>query len=187
MPEKLFSTVTIIMKLLLPIIVFFTYINYSQACNGYSIKILKYKNCVDDSIIKLPDKDFNIVLDKDCNFYTTGCVEITKSFKTAKAKYLAKKPPMPEFEGEVDLCQLSGMLKEKPAITEAMAVLSIPTKCPVEKIKVCGGPEHKYNISKYKNFIGMAAGTSDVKLEIEHDVGKSCVEIQASFTKARRG
>jgi len=39
---------------------------------------------VDDPIIKLPEKDFNVVLDSDCNIYVEGCVELTKSFKTAK-------------------------------------------------------------------------------------------------------
>ncbi|KAL1489796.1 hypothetical protein ABEB36_013729 [Hypothenemus hampei] len=173
--------------LVLPILMFLSHINYSFACNGYSIKILKSQNCVEDSIIKLPEKDFSLVLDSDCNIYGSGCVEITKDFKTAKAKYRVKKAPLPVIEGDVDLCQISELMKKTPDLAAGMSLVGIPTQCPVQAKKVCGTPDQKFSILKFKNQIGMAAGTSEIRVEIEHDNGKSCIEIQSSINKARKG
>lgn len=33
----------------------------------------------------------------------------------------------------------------------------------------------------------MAAGTSEIRVEIEHDTGKSCIEIQSTISKPRKG
>ncbi|XP_066141091.1 uncharacterized protein [Euwallacea fornicatus] len=163
-------------------------IRYSTACNGYSIKLLKYQNCIEDSIIKLPEKNLTMVLDKDCNIYSSGCIELVKGFKTAKAKYVAKKPPLPVIEGELDFCKINEMLQAKsPELAAGLKMMGIPTTCPVEATKFCSGPENKFNITKYKNHIGMAAGTSELRVEIEHDTGKSCFEIQSSISKARKG
>ncbi|KAH1019770.1 hypothetical protein HUJ04_009546 [Dendroctonus ponderosae] len=166
---------------------FLCYLRFSCACNGYSIKLVKYQNCVDDSIIKLPAKDFTVILDKECNVYGSGCVEITKDFTTANGKYQAKKAPLPLIEGEINLCELSDLLKNTPNLAEGLDVMGIPTKCPVKARKICSGTENKFSLLKYKNQIGMAAGNSEFKIEIEHDTGRSCIEIHASISKARKG
>lgn len=51
-----------------------------------------------------------------------------------------KKPPLPQLDGEVDLCSLSGTLKSKaPDAVQALEIMGIPTKCPVEAVslKLC--------------------------------------------------
>ncbi|XP_050300137.1 uncharacterized protein LOC126738745 [Anthonomus grandis grandis] len=169
------------------IFVFGVIIRFGDACNGYSLKILKAKNCLDDSVIKLPEKDFGVTLDNDCNLYGYGCLEITKGFKSAKTTYHVKKPPLPQMDGDIELCDMTDLLKKSPDIAKTLEVMGVPTKCPVEAKKVCGSEDKKISLGKYKNQIGMGAGKTDVKLEIEHDTGKSCIELTVSLSKVRKG
>lgn len=52
--------------------------------------------------------------------------------------------------------------------------------------KICSSLDNKVNIAKYKNQLGMVAGTTDVKLESTHDTGKSCIEINFTMSKEKR-
>lgn len=63
-----------------------------------------------------------------------------------------KKAPLPQLEGEVDLCSLSGTLKTKaPDAVQALEIMGIPTKCPVEAVSPSNfAVKHKF---KRKNYL----------------------------------
>ncbi|KAL3267245.1 hypothetical protein HHI36_011378 [Cryptolaemus montrouzieri] len=129
--------------------------------------------------------DNGATLDKDCNLSVTGCVEVTKPFKSHMIKYTIKKAPMPPIEGEIEGCEALKNIKD-PTTLEALQVLSVPSSCPVAAGKICSSPDKKLNLSKYKNQLGMAAGTVDFRLEGKHDTGKTCVEINFTLAKEKR-
>ncbi|CAH0560171.1 unnamed protein product [Brassicogethes aeneus] len=158
-------------------------IKYSTACNGYSITLHSYQNCVPNGVISVADKG-TVTLDKDCNLVLNGCMNM-KGFKTAQGKYTIKKAPLPPIEGEFNMCELgaeTGLPVEK-----VLEIYGMPKKCPMPAKKICGGPGQKLNLSKYKNQLGMAAGKTDLKLELTHDNGKSCIEASISISKAKKG
>ncbi|XP_030753198.1 uncharacterized protein LOC115880200 [Sitophilus oryzae] len=169
------------------LVILLIYIGYSTACNGWSAKIVSYKNCVDNGIITLPTKGLKVVLDKDCNIYVDGCLEITKSYKSAKGSYHIKKPPLPMIDGDMDFCELDKQIKSMPDAQKAIDMFGLPVTCPVNAGKICAGAEKKFSITKYKNQLGMAAGTSTIKVEVEHDVGKSCYELEFNLSKVKKG
>ncbi|KAK9869998.1 hypothetical protein WA026_006095 [Henosepilachna vigintioctopunctata] len=162
-------------------LVLINFIGTSRACNGYSVTVNHARNCITGSIISL-NGQYSANLDKDCNLSMTGCVEILKTFKSNKVKYTVKKPPMPTMEGEVDACEALKNVKD-PTMKELLAVFAVPSVCPVKASKICTTPEKKLNVSKFKNQLGMLAGTVDIKLEGVHDVGKTCVEISLQCRK----
>ncbi|KAF7287878.1 sporozoite-associated mosquito saliva protein 1 [Rhynchophorus ferrugineus] len=174
------------MKYLVPLY-FLAALQSCAACNGWTAKITSYKTCVNNSVIQLPSDGLEVLLDKDCNVYLKGCVEITKDYKTAKGAYLLRKPPLPELDGEMDFCSLDKKLKNIPDAMKALELLGVPTHCPVKAGKICGSPSKKISVMKYKNQLGMAAGNSEVKVEIDHDVGKSCYELSFNVNRAKKG
>uniref|UniRef100_A0A6P7HD56 Uncharacterized protein LOC114349391 n=1 Tax=Diabrotica virgifera virgifera TaxID=50390 RepID=A0A6P7HD56_DIAVI len=156
-------------------------VKYSEACNGYSLKMDHIKACADDSITVPQDMD--MTLDKNCNIVVSGCVEVLKPIKTAKATYEVSKAPLPAMTGDVDLCQVAG-----GQLAQAQALLvayGLPKKCPVAAKKYCVNGKKNINISAHKNQLGMAVGTITAKLNVEHDTGKSCVDIQATVSKKK--
>ncbi|XP_045479484.1 uncharacterized protein LOC123684314 [Harmonia axyridis] len=156
----------------------------SEACNGYSIKLNHAKNCMTGGVITFAG-DSNVVLDKDCNLAMAGCVEITKDFATHKVKYTINKAPMPPIEGEADACEVVKNIKDATLLS-ALKTFSVPLECPIKAEKICSTLDNKVNIGKYKNQLGMAAGTIDVKVESTHDSGKSCLEMNFTLAKEKR-
>ncbi|XP_018560898.1 uncharacterized protein LOC108903268 isoform X2 [Anoplophora glabripennis] len=130
-------------------------------------------------------ENFEVMLDKDCNLVYSGCVNVTKPIKTSPGTYLMKKPPLPTLDGEVDFCEvIAGGL---PTIKETLAAMGAPSKCPVAAKNYCSLPNKKVNIGLFKNQLGLAAGTSTMKLMANHDSGKSCLEMSINISKARKG
>ncbi|EFA01608.1 uncharacterized protein LOC662471 [Tribolium castaneum] len=158
------------------------FIRPSKACNGYTLKVNRVKNCIENSVIKVENGDAS--LDKDCNLILKGCLNFPKGFKTAKGKYVLKKAPMPPMDGELDFCDaVSGL--DDPQIVNVAKMYNMPSKCPIPPGKACGDPNKKISISKFKNQLGIAAGTIDLKLDVDHDTGKTCIDINLTLSKAR--
>ncbi|KAJ3643952.1 hypothetical protein Zmor_011165 [Zophobas morio] len=164
------------------VLVLVTYIRTSTACNGYTLKLNSIKNCIDDSVIKIENP--GATLDKDCNIILKGCLNFPKGFKTAKGKYVLKKAPMPPMDGELDFCEVVSGLND-PQIGNVAKMYNMPSKCPIPPGKVCGDANKKINISRFKNQLGIASGTIDLKLDVDHDTGKSCIDINVTISKNR--
>ncbi|XP_019876183.2 uncharacterized protein LOC109604090 [Aethina tumida] len=165
-------------------IVLCTIIRATFACNGYTLTLHKYGSCIPNGVITIPNKNSKLVLDKDCNIILTGCMEM-KAFKTAKGSYVIKKSPLPPMEGDFDLCELATEIPEE--VLPIFDMFGMPKKCPVQNKKICADGKKKISIAKFKNQIGMAAGNIDLKLEMTHDTGKTCLEANFSITKPRKG
>ncbi|XP_017771756.1 PREDICTED: uncharacterized protein LOC108559122 [Nicrophorus vespilloides] len=118
-------------------------------------------------------------MDANCMIMTKGCIVITKPYKTAKAKYQLQKPPMPDLKGNIDICKELTTKKRK----SAQLLSSLGFKCPSEAKSLCATNPQKLDISKYKKQLHMAAGKSNLKIDIQHDNGKSCVDIEFEIYK----
>lgn len=107
------------------------------------------------------------------------------------------------MEGDFDLCELATEIPED--VLPIFDMFGMPKKCPVQNVsenqvticfifllcilqkKICADGKKKISIAKFKNQIGMAAGNIDLKLEMTHDTGKTCLEANFSITKPRKG
>ncbi|KAJ8950876.1 hypothetical protein NQ318_011174 [Aromia moschata] len=58
---------------------------------------------------------------------------------------------------------------------------------PRESKKLCAAPNKKVSLAMYKNQMGLAAGTTEINFDVEHDSGRTCVDSSFTFTKARKG
>ncbi|XP_060531761.1 uncharacterized protein LOC132705285 isoform X2 [Cylas formicarius] len=152
--------------------------------NGYRLNLTSIKNCIDDGVIQVSD-DFGIAFDKTCDLYLIGCLDIIKTFKTAKATYFYQKQPLPELTGQIDICDFLESSKDT-SIAKSINSLGFPATCPYETGKICGDPGKKINLSAYKNQLSMVLGKMEVKLKIDHDVGKSCIKLGLSASRERK-
>ncbi|XP_044749165.1 uncharacterized protein LOC123309920 [Coccinella septempunctata] len=159
-------------------------LKFAKACNGYSVTLNHVKNCMTGGVIAFSG-DSQVVFDKECNLAMAGCVEISKDFSTNQLKYTINKAPMPPIEGEIDACEAVKNIKDTTLLS-ALKTFSVPTQCPVKAEKICSSLDQKVNLGKYKNQLGMVAGTVDIKLEGKHDSGKSCLEINFTLAKEKR-
>ncbi|KAF2901729.1 hypothetical protein ILUMI_04457 [Ignelater luminosus] len=157
----------------------------SFACNGYELKVNHIRNCNPNSIIKL--QNFNLALNDNCDLVASGCVATTKPFQTAKAHYVISKPPFPTLEDDVDLCETLKNNAGDASMNQVMDLFQLPKQCPVNKNKVCGTPDKKYNIGKYKNRLALATGNLTVRTDVTHNNGVSCFDMSLTLQRARRG
>ncbi|EDW04054.1 GH11585 [Drosophila grimshawi] len=149
------------------------------ACNGYKAKLVKLENCAGpDGIIQL-DEDFSVKLNKKCELVPTGCFS-NKAFSTAVSKYKVQKDGIVMKEGKMDLC---AMMDQAPSEAKDMLkVFGAPSKCPVAEEKICSN-DHRVDLTKYKNMLGIARGHLIIDSEIKHDTGKSCFHAEVEIIK----
>ncbi|CAH1104114.1 unnamed protein product [Psylliodes chrysocephalus] len=155
-------------------------VKFTEACNGYHIKINRIETCIDNSIIQ--PKNIAVNLDKDCNIVYGGCLEFTKPVKTMMATYEISKAPLPLITGDLDMCQLAGTIK-MPQLLQIVNGFGFPKKCPIAAKKFCATGNKSISIAKFKNQLSMAAGLTELKLNIDHDNGKSCVAVSLTVSK----
>ncbi|KAJ8919621.1 hypothetical protein NQ315_002243 [Exocentrus adspersus] len=172
-------------KVCVLLVVVFSSFKSISACNGYTLKLLSAKSCDDNSVVKIPD-GFGVTLDNDCNLKFTGCISVTKPIKTSPGTYLVKKPPLPPLDGEVDYCDVMTQM-EIPTIKQTLSAMGVPDKCPVAAKDYCAKPNNKVNIGAFKSQLGLATGTTTMKLAANHDSGKTCAEVSFNLSKARKG
>lgn len=117
------------------------------------------------------DPDITLTLNKNCDIITTGCAT-SKGFETANMKYVLTKNKQPMFQGNADICS---MVETVPAeVKTTMAMLGLPTSCPIPAGRICPDESKRANISKHKAMLPMAKGKSTAKVFIQHDKGTSC-------------
>ncbi|XP_055918914.1 uncharacterized protein LOC129950966 [Eupeodes corollae] len=166
-------------KLLAAIVFVLGLIDVALGCNGYKANILKMENCAGADAVISADADFTVKLTKKCELVPVGCVA-NKAFATAQAKYTLKKDNVVIKEEEVDLCAAAdGANNEAKSF---MKVFSMPEKCPVAEEKICAN-DHKFDVSKYKNMMSLAKGSFELRAEVAHDTGKSCLHLELEITK----
>ncbi|XP_074041385.1 uncharacterized protein [Leptinotarsa decemlineata] len=165
--------------------IIFIYIRSTNACNGYTISNYQISPCMENGIIK--PINMSVVLDNDCNLIFTGCLNVDKALNMAVTKYTFNKPPMPSLKGTMDFCEIMKEL-QYPQVKQGLRSLGLPNRCPLSKGLKCGkGKNEKTNLGNLRKHLGAAAGTTTVRLDFEHDVGKSCVDIVITITKPRKG
>ncbi|VEN43435.1 unnamed protein product [Callosobruchus maculatus] len=156
----------------------------TEACNGYDIKVTSVKTC-ENSVIKF-NPPITVTADNNCNLFFSGCSTVPKQITFAKATYSIRKPPLPDMEGEVDICN-AFTTPSIPQITTFLGVFNLPGKCPVPAKTYCADPKKPISISQYRNAMGLATGKVHGKINVKHDGGSSCAEFTFTITKARSG
>lgn len=156
--------------------------------NGYKMQLISVDNCAENNVLMV-DKNFTATLSSDCFLTTVGCVT-SKGFKEAKVKYTVEfssfscsqmgflfahqqvkytvtKNGNELLSGHPDICNA---LDHKTAEQkEKLEMFGFPTECPVPEGRKCMDGTKKVDISKFKNFLPMAAGHVTVHQEITHD------------------
>ncbi|KAJ8941403.1 hypothetical protein NQ314_010403 [Rhamnusium bicolor] len=92
---------------------------------------------------------------------------------------------MPTLEGDLDFCEAAAET-EIPALKQSFRIMGF-TKCPMSAKNTCATPNNKLSIAQFKDQLGIGMGTTVVKLEVEHDTGKTCAEISSTISRARKG
>ncbi|CAG9859928.1 unnamed protein product [Phyllotreta striolata] len=157
-------------------------VKITEACNGYNLKVNRISTCIDDSIVVPHNVDLKF--DPNCNLIIEGCIEMVKPTKWAKGTYEANKSPMPPMKGPVDMCQILGDAKV-PQAGEIISAFGLPKKCPLSAKKYCVNGKKSVNISAFKKKLTLLAGQLDLKFDVEHDSGKSCVDINITVSKRK--
>ncbi|XP_031623476.1 uncharacterized protein LOC116340882 [Contarinia nasturtii] len=148
-------------------------VDFSSACNGYKMRLVKLENCAGpDQVIKF-DTKATLSLTKKCDIILTGCGGTT-GFKTAKFSYNIIKNGNPLLSGSVDACE--ELKKDTKGFATILKSFDIPSECPVEKMETCIDETKKMNIDEYKSFLGLMNGDIEVQLNGTHDTGKTCLK-----------
>ncbi|XP_031623474.1 uncharacterized protein LOC116340881 [Contarinia nasturtii] len=145
-------------------------IDYSSACNGYKMTMIKLENTAgDDAVLKI-DPDTTVSMTKDCEIVVKGCAE-TKDFNTATVKYTILKNGNRITSGSTDVCE--ELKKDTKGIATGLMSFGLPKSCPIKKMKQCADGSQKISIASHKNLLPLAAGTIDMTIDVTHDTGKS--------------
>nr|CAI5830089.1 unnamed protein product [Callosobruchus analis] len=121
------------------------------------------------------------LLDGDTTYLSDDSVRLRMT-----ASYLIKKPPLPDLEGEVDLCN-AFTAPPIPQVSTFLDVFSLPGKCPLSPNKYCADRKKSVSIAKFKNGLALVLGTTTGKLKLKHDGGPSCVEFSFVTSKSASG
>nr|CAH7731861.1 unnamed protein product [Callosobruchus chinensis] len=143
--------------------------------NGYDIKVTSVKNC-ENSAIKF-NPPITVTADNNCNLFFSGCATVPKQITFAKASYSIRKPPLPDMDGEVDICNAFSA-PSIPQITTFLGVFNLPGKCPIPAKKYCADPKKPISISQFRNAIALATGKIHGKIKVKHDGGSSCADLK---------
>ncbi|XP_052867087.1 uncharacterized protein LOC128273198 [Anopheles cruzii] len=153
------------------------------ACNGgYKVRIKKIENCAGPDAVITADDNFTVVLTKDCDVKSRGCVRF-KDFQTANAKYTLTKDGVQMMQGSIDLCNQASRRKRTESIAEVLRTLGVPEQCPVEAGQICIEPTQAVNIKRFQQYLPLARGSIAVDVAVQHDSGKSCFKIRFDITK----
>uniref|UniRef100_A0A182Q2K3 MD-2-related lipid-recognition domain-containing protein n=1 Tax=Anopheles farauti TaxID=69004 RepID=A0A182Q2K3_9DIPT len=155
----------------------------AMACNGgYKVRVKKIENCAGPEAIITADENFTVVLTKNCELKSRGCVRF-KDFKTGNAKYTISKDGVQVLQGSEDICNQASRPRRTEQIAELMRSLGVPEKCPIEAGKICTDPSQVVNINRFKQYLPLARGSITVDVKVQHDSGKSCFKINFDITK----
>ncbi|KAG5890451.1 hypothetical protein JTB14_031263 [Gonioctena quinquepunctata] len=157
----------------------------TNACNGYTMKVLYVKPCIENSLTQ--PKNISVIMDPDCNLIYRGCAEVSKTVKMAKGSYEIRKPPMPPMSGDLDLCDVLENGSGFSQFDESLAITGLPKKCPISAGLICGKENSKLSLGPLKNKLALGVGTTTVKLQFDGGVGKSCLEFSFLISKPRKG
>lgn len=152
-------------------------------CNGgYKIRVKKIENCAGPDAIITADENFTVVLTKNCEIKSRGCVRF-KDFKTGNAKYTITKDGVQVLQGSTDICDQAARPRRTEHIAELLRSLGVPEKCPISAGQICTEPTQVVNINRFKQYLPLARGAIAVDVDVQHDSGKSCFKIRFDITK----
>uniref|UniRef100_A0A8W7PFH9 Uncharacterized protein n=1 Tax=Anopheles coluzzii TaxID=1518534 RepID=A0A8W7PFH9_ANOCL len=155
----------------------------AMACNGgYKIRVKKIENCAGADAIITADENFTVVLTKNCEIKSRGCVRF-KDFKTGNAKYTISKDGVQVMQGSTDICDQASRPRRTEHIAELLRSLGVPEKCPISAGQICTEPSQVVNINRFKQYLPLARGAIAVDVAVQHDSGKSCFKIRFDITK----
>uniref|UniRef100_A0A182J109 MD-2-related lipid-recognition domain-containing protein n=1 Tax=Anopheles atroparvus TaxID=41427 RepID=A0A182J109_ANOAO len=153
------------------------------ACNGgYKIRVKKIENCAGPDAVITADENFTVVLTKNCEIKSRGCVRF-KDFKTANAKYTISKDGVQVLQGSMDICDQASRPGRTENIAELLQTLGVPDKCPISEGQICTEPSQVVNVNRFKQYLPLARGAIAVDVAVQHDSGKSCFKIRFDITK----
>ncbi|XP_058451057.1 uncharacterized protein LOC131430259 [Malaya genurostris] len=165
------------------LLVLLAIVGVAFACNGgYKLKVRKVQNCAGDDAVITASENYTVVLTKNCNIKSRGCVQF-KSFKTAVAKYKVRKDGVQIYQGSVNLCDTLKTGLRHADFGPIMRTFKLPESCPVKEGLLCTDPSQVVNISPFAEFLALVRGTIDVETEIQHDTGRSCFQVRFEVTK----
>uniref|UniRef100_A0A182P0I7 Uncharacterized protein n=1 Tax=Anopheles epiroticus TaxID=199890 RepID=A0A182P0I7_9DIPT len=152
------------------VILFWTgLLGVAMACNGgYKIRVKKIENCAGTDAIITADQNFSVVLTKNCDIKTRGCVRF-KDFKTGNAKYTISKDGVQVMQGSTDICDQASRPRRTENIAELLRGLGVPEKCPIEAGQICTEPSQVVNINRFKQYLPLARGAIAVDVAVQHD------------------
>lgn len=153
------------------------------ACNGgYKVRVKKIENCAGPDAVITADENFTVVLTKNCEIKSRGCVTF-KDFKTGNAKYTITKDGVQVLQGSMDICDQASRPRRTEHIAELLRSLGVPEKCPISAGQICTEPSQVVNINRFKQYLPLARGAIGVDVAVQHDSGKSCFKIRFDITK----
>lgn len=153
------------------------------ACNGgYKVRVKKIENCAGPDAVITADENFTVVLTKNCEIKSRGCVRF-KDFKTGNAKYTITKDGVQVLQGSMDICDQASRPRRTEHIAELLRSLGVPEKCPISAGQICTEPTQVVNINRFKQYLPLARGAIGVDVAVQHDSGKSCFKIRFDITK----
>lgn len=153
------------------------------ACNGgYKIRMKKIENCAGPDAVITADENFTVVLTKNCDIKSRGCVRF-KDFKTGNAKYTISKDGVQVMQGSTDICDQASRPRRTEQIAELLRTFGVPEKCPISAGEICTEPSQVVNINRFKQYLPLARGAIAVDVAVQHDSGKSCFKIRFDITK----
>lgn len=95
----------------------------------------KIENCAGADAIITADENFTVVLTKNCEIKSRGCVRF-KDFKTGNAKYTILKDGVQVMQGSTDICDQASRPRRTEHIAELLRSLGVPEKCPISAVRV---------------------------------------------------
>uniref|UniRef100_A0A182JQF8 Uncharacterized protein n=1 Tax=Anopheles christyi TaxID=43041 RepID=A0A182JQF8_9DIPT len=141
----------------------------TMACNGgYKIRVKKIENCAGTDAIITADENFTVVLTKNCEIKSRGCVQF-KDFKTGNAKYTISKDGVQVMQGSTDICDQASRPRRTEHIAELLRSLGVPEKCPISAGQICTEPSQVVNINRFKQYLPLARGSIAVDVAVQHD------------------